>query len=165
MAKRAQCQLFGTPCLPSPSSEARFDLRFAITVLISIAHFPHSILILDFVIAEFFCFRRAPVSHRCWRALSAKTFYLAALVIISGSKNDVDFCFNFQLIFDCGFESNTLRAGIVTRRPLVLQLQKIDEGREYAEFMHLPRKRFTDFGTFLLLPNTNCFSLTVWVYL
>ena len=42
--------------------------------------------------------------------------------------------------------------GIVTRRPLVLQLHKIDEGsREYAEFLHLPRKRFTDFGTFLYL--------------
>ncbi|KAH9330008.1 hypothetical protein KI387_002116, partial [Taxus chinensis] len=38
-------------------------------------------------------------------------------------------------------------SGIVTRRPLVLQLHKIDEGnREYAEFMHLPRKKFTDFA-------------------
>ncbi|KAI4355237.1 hypothetical protein L6164_004030 [Bauhinia variegata] len=37
-------------------------------------------------------------------------------------------------------------SGIVTRRPLVLQLLKIDEGKEYAEFMHLPRKRFTDFA-------------------
>ncbi|KAF9616386.1 hypothetical protein IFM89_029640 [Coptis chinensis] len=37
-------------------------------------------------------------------------------------------------------------SGIVTRRPLVLQLHKIDEGREYAEFMHQPRKRFTDFA-------------------
>ncbi|KAI4328912.1 hypothetical protein L6164_021229 [Bauhinia variegata] len=37
-------------------------------------------------------------------------------------------------------------AGIVTRRPLVLQLHKVDEGKEYAEFMHLPRKRFTDFA-------------------
>ncbi|CAL0312582.1 unnamed protein product [Lupinus luteus] len=37
-------------------------------------------------------------------------------------------------------------SGIVTRRPLVLQLHKIEEGsREYAEFLHLPRKRFTDF--------------------
>ncbi|KAL0547003.1 hypothetical protein IC582_016924 [Cucumis melo] len=37
-------------------------------------------------------------------------------------------------------------SGIVTRRPLVLQLHKSDEGsREYAEFLHLPRKRFTDF--------------------
>ncbi|KAF5733513.1 DYNAMIN-like 1B isoform 1 [Tripterygium wilfordii] len=37
-------------------------------------------------------------------------------------------------------------AGIVTRRPLVLQLHRIDEGREYAEFMHLPKKKFTDFA-------------------
>ncbi|KDP28487.1 hypothetical protein JCGZ_14258 [Jatropha curcas] len=41
-------------------------------------------------------------------------------------------------------------AGIVTRRPLVLQLHRIDEGREYAEFMHLPRKKFTDFAILLL---------------
>nr|CAD1823600.1 unnamed protein product [Ananas comosus var. bracteatus] len=49
----------------------------------------------------------------------------------------------------CGIRSRDRRrrrAGIVTRRPLVLQLHKIDEGREYAEFMHLPRKRFTDFA-------------------
>lgn len=37
-------------------------------------------------------------------------------------------------------------SGIVTRRPLVLQLHRIDEGREYAEFAHQPRKRFTDFA-------------------
>ncbi|KAL2233791.1 UNVERIFIED_CONTAM: Dynamin-related protein 5A [Sesamum indicum] len=37
-------------------------------------------------------------------------------------------------------------SGIVTRRPLVLQLHRIEEGREYAEFGHLPRKRFTDFA-------------------
>ncbi|KAI4364959.1 hypothetical protein MLD38_020991 [Melastoma candidum] len=38
-------------------------------------------------------------------------------------------------------------SGIVTRRPLVLQLHKIEEGsREYAEFLHLPRKKFTDFA-------------------
>ncbi|KAL3613498.1 hypothetical protein CASFOL_031062 [Castilleja foliolosa] len=37
-------------------------------------------------------------------------------------------------------------SGIVTRRPLVLQLHRIDEGREYAEFGHLPRKRFSDFA-------------------
>ncbi|TXG50677.1 hypothetical protein EZV62_023201 [Acer yangbiense] len=37
-------------------------------------------------------------------------------------------------------------SGIVTRRPLVLQLHKLDEGREYAEFLHLPRKKFTDFA-------------------
>ncbi|CAH9113961.1 unnamed protein product [Cuscuta europaea] len=38
-------------------------------------------------------------------------------------------------------------SGIVTRRPLVLQLHKTDGGQqEYAEFSHLPRKRFTDFS-------------------
>ncbi|KAK9051467.1 hypothetical protein SSX86_028094 [Deinandra increscens subsp. villosa] len=38
-------------------------------------------------------------------------------------------------------------SGIVTRRPLVLQLHKT-EGRqeEYAEFGHMPRRRFTDFS-------------------
>ncbi|XP_051132375.1 phragmoplastin DRP1E-like [Andrographis paniculata] len=39
-------------------------------------------------------------------------------------------------------------SGIVTRRPLVLQLQKIEKGQqEYAEFGHLPRKRFSDFAS------------------
>ncbi|EPS62179.1 phragmoplastin, partial [Genlisea aurea] len=37
-------------------------------------------------------------------------------------------------------------SGIVTRRPLVLQLHRMSEGREYAEFGHLPKKRFTDFA-------------------
>ncbi|KAL8495753.1 hypothetical protein ACS0TY_019755 [Phlomoides rotata] len=38
-------------------------------------------------------------------------------------------------------------SGIVTRRPLVLQLQQIEEGQEeYAEFGHLPRRKFTDFS-------------------
>ncbi|GMI73644.1 DYNAMIN-like 1B [Hibiscus trionum] len=37
-------------------------------------------------------------------------------------------------------------AGIVTRRPLVLQLHRINEGKEYAEFMHLQKRRFTDFA-------------------
>nr|XP_043624794.1 phragmoplastin DRP1A-like [Erigeron canadensis] len=36
-------------------------------------------------------------------------------------------------------------SGIVTRRPLVLQLHRIEEGKEYAEFAHLPRKIFTDY--------------------
>lgn len=36
--------------------------------------------------------------------------------------------------------------GIVTRRPLVLQLHKTEEGQpEYAEFLHLPKRRLTDF--------------------
>ncbi|KAG7011512.1 Dynamin-related protein 1E, partial [Cucurbita argyrosperma subsp. argyrosperma] len=38
-------------------------------------------------------------------------------------------------------------SGIVTRRPLVLQLQKTEPGREeYAEFLHLPKKKFSDFS-------------------
>jgi GTPase SAR1 family protein len=37
-------------------------------------------------------------------------------------------------------------SGIVTRRPLVLQLHKTENGQEYAEFLHLPRKKFTDFA-------------------
>ncbi|KAE8816153.1 Dynamin-related protein 5A [Hordeum vulgare] len=42
-------------------------------------------------------------------------------------------------------------SSIVTRRPLVLQLHRIDGDREYAEFMHVPRKRFTDFGNSSIL--------------
>ncbi|PIN00340.1 hypothetical protein CDL12_27160 [Handroanthus impetiginosus] len=39
-------------------------------------------------------------------------------------------------------------SGIVTRRPLVLQLQKTEDGQqEYAEFGHLPRRRFSDFSS------------------
>lgn len=38
-------------------------------------------------------------------------------------------------------------SGIVTRRPLVLQLHKTDdEHEEYAEFHHLQRRKFTDFA-------------------
>ncbi|KAL6129170.1 hypothetical protein ACLB2K_072523 [Fragaria x ananassa] len=38
-------------------------------------------------------------------------------------------------------------SGIVTRRPLVLQLHKTDEGtQEYAEFLHLSKRRYTDFA-------------------
>ncbi|KAK6918134.1 Dynamin, N-terminal, partial [Dillenia turbinata] len=38
-------------------------------------------------------------------------------------------------------------SGIVTRRPLVLQLHKTEDGQqEYAEFLHLPKRRFTDFA-------------------
>ncbi|KZV19553.1 dynamin-related protein 1C-like [Dorcoceras hygrometricum] len=37
-------------------------------------------------------------------------------------------------------------SGIVTRRPLVLQLHKTEGGTEYAEFLHAPKKKFTDFA-------------------
>ncbi|KAJ6771817.1 DYNAMIN [Salix koriyanagi] len=38
-------------------------------------------------------------------------------------------------------------SGIVTRRPLVLQLHKIDGGSDYAEFLHTPKKKYTDFAS------------------
>ncbi|KAJ4805165.1 hypothetical protein LUZ62_017731 [Rhynchospora pubera] len=38
-------------------------------------------------------------------------------------------------------------SGIVTRRPLVLQLQQTQKGEaDYAEFLHLPNRKFTDFN-------------------
>ncbi|KAH6773921.1 DYNAMIN-like 1C [Perilla frutescens var. hirtella] len=37
-------------------------------------------------------------------------------------------------------------SGIVTRRPLVLQLHKTEGGTEYAEFLHAPKKKLTDFA-------------------
>ncbi|MBA0593293.1 hypothetical protein Gorai_010246 [Gossypium raimondii] len=43
-------------------------------------------------------------------------------------------------------------SGIVTRRPLVLQLHKTERGlQEYGEFLHLPKKKFTDFFVNLTL--------------
>lgn len=52
--------------------------------------------------------------------------------------------------------------GIVTRRPLVLQLQQTDKGQqEYAEFGHLARRKFTDFGNcyFIMVIVTQLFGL------
>ncbi|KAG6393310.1 hypothetical protein SASPL_147548 [Salvia splendens] len=47
---------------------------------------------------------------------------------------------------------DSMSLGIVTRRPLVLQLQHTEEGQEeYAEFGHLPKKRFTDYFVNLTL--------------
>ncbi|URE19756.1 Kinesin light chain [Musa troglodytarum] len=37
-------------------------------------------------------------------------------------------------------------SGIVTRRPLVLQLHKTESGSEYAEFLHAPRRKYNDFA-------------------
>ncbi|CAM6098643.1 unnamed protein product [Calypogeia fissa] len=36
-------------------------------------------------------------------------------------------------------------SGIVTRRPLVLQLHRTEDGRDYAEFLHMQGRKFTDF--------------------
>ncbi|MED6204411.1 Phragmoplastin drp1e [Stylosanthes scabra] len=38
-------------------------------------------------------------------------------------------------------------SGIVTRRPLVLQLHQVEsDAQEYAEFLHIPGRKFTDFA-------------------
>ena len=55
-----------------------------------------------------------------------------------------------------------IQTGIVTRRPLVLQLHRLDEGREYAEFGHLPRRKFTDFGKFLYCWCSNVDVTMIW---
>ncbi|CAL5401389.1 unnamed protein product [Camellia sinensis] len=55
-------------------------------------------------------------------------------------------------------------SGIVTRRPLVLQLYKIDEGQqEYGEFSHLPRRKFTDYD--IKLNRKGYFTEPVWDHL
>ncbi|KAL6543860.1 Phragmoplastin drp1c [Orobanche gracilis] len=43
------------------------------------------------------------------------------------------------------FSASWIR-GIVTRRPLVLQLHKTEGQTEYAEFLHAPKKKFNDFA-------------------
>jgi len=44
------------------------------------------------------------------------------------------------------WKENLIFVGIVTRRPLVLQLHKTENGTEdYAEFLHLTNKKFTNF--------------------
>ncbi|KAI8545541.1 hypothetical protein RHMOL_Rhmol07G0047700 [Rhododendron molle] len=51
-----------------------------------------------------------------------------------------------RVLEDGGHHGEFDRPGIVTRRPLVLQLYRIDEGQDYAEFSHLPRRKFSDFA-------------------
>lgn len=45
------------------------------------------------------------------------------------------------------FQHPCLCAGIVTRRPLVLQLHKVEGAEEYAEFLHKPNVRYKDWST------------------
>ncbi|KHG23038.1 Dynamin-related 1C -like protein [Gossypium arboreum] len=52
-------------------------------------------------------------------------------------------------------------SGIVTRRPLVLQLHKTESGTEYAEFLHAPKKRFTDFGDFIINNENTVYAVAV----
>lgn len=95
-------------------------------------------------------------SLQCLRALSERIFCLVDLVKIVFIISAVHIKF-YQYPITRNI-INISCTGIVTRRPLVLQLHRIEEGsREYAEFGHLPRKRFTDFGE--LLDNIYYYSL------
>lgn len=46
----------------------------------------------------------------------------------------------------------------------MLQLHKIDRGTEYAEFLHAPKKRFTDFGKADLPTDSFCFGFLSGVF-
>ena len=85
--------------------------------------------------------------ERCWEGFPAQGFRYGCSSSKSLSILASCFAFSDALICLVWFDS----AGIVTRRPLVLQLHRIDGDREYAEFMHVPRKRFTDFGNSSIL--------------
>jgi hypothetical protein len=74
-------------------------------------------------------------------------------------KYDVNFIFSFSVSCKEGFLLFNILdfSGIVTRRPLVLQLQKTEQGlQEYAEFLHLPKKRFTDFCMSFVVQMMRC---------
>ena len=94
------------------------------------------------------------LGEHCWAWLSSKRIRLARAFSILNFFVFFFFFFTdlFILFFaNCDkfvlFELAWIIAGIVTRRPLVLQLHKTDDGsQEYAEFLHIQRRRFTDFG-------------------
>lgn len=68
------------------------------------------------------------------KAKSSSEIYFSQFLVLNNA-----WCCFYVLHFKCCL-------GIVTRRPLVLQLHKIEEGlQDHAEFLHLPKKRFTDF--------------------
>lgn len=87
---------------------------------------------------------RVQGSLQFWKALLAVTFCLEDQVWL--------FILIFPQMINYGLAHFVFWCewivGIVTRRPLVLQLHKMEsETQEYAEFLHLPRRKFTDFGT------------------
>jgi hypothetical protein len=97
---------------------------------------------------------RVPVNPQCWRAWLGRISYPGVQVRLL--HYEIAACqVVWYLLVHCVLKMPVLfgwqPVGIVTRRPLVLQLHRIDGDREYAEFMHLPRKRFTDFGNSSIL--------------
>lgn len=87
---------------------------------------------------------RVPENLRCLKAQWAETFFPEDPVLFLSL-----YFLSAAFISDCLTNCKKiiyLMAGIVTRRPLVLQLHKTKDGsQEYAEFLHLPKKRFMDF--------------------
>lgn len=89
-------------------------------------------------------------SPQYWKALWGATFFLEdqvkLLVFTSASKAYfLTFIFYYPILIMWRVWTWII-AGIVTRRPLVLQLHRTEEGsQEYAEFLHLSRRKFTDF--------------------
>lgn len=76
-------------------------------------------------------------SRLCFKKKKAKKLYSLIFLFCYFANCDEFVVFGLALIV----------AGIVTRRPLVLQLHKTDDGtQEYAEFLHIPRRKFSDFG-------------------
>lgn len=111
--------------------------------------------VLNWISPDFlFCLNKSRVreNRRYWRALLGVTFFQEDQVKPFGftSHSKDYFCLLILSLLIattfCGVWI-WIAAGIVTRRPLVLQLHKTEEGsQEYAEFLHLPRRKFTDFG-------------------
>ncbi|GAB4857748.1 Phragmoplastin drp1e [Ancistrocladus abbreviatus] len=68
---------------------------------------------------------------------------LPSVVVVGGQSSGKSSV--LESIVGCDFLPRG--SGIVTRRPLVLQLYKTEQGQQdYAEFLHLPKRRFTDFS-------------------
>ncbi len=54
-------------------------------------------------------------------------------------------------------------SGIVTRRPLILQLHQVEQEEEWGEFGHIPNRKFTDFSLIRQEISAVCIaSLSLW---
>ncbi|KAG9134167.1 hypothetical protein Leryth_019864 [Lithospermum erythrorhizon] len=94
---------------------------------------------IQLLINKLYCFRRLMGRRRIYFSLWDALPSIAVVGGQSSGKSSV-------LESIVGKDFLPRGSGIVTRRPLVLQLNRIDERREYAEFGHIPRKKFTDFA-------------------
>ncbi|KAJ0948529.1 putative dynamin central domain, dynamin, GTPase region, GTPase effector domain, Dynamin superfamily [Helianthus annuus] len=105
-------------------------LKFDFIFLVAFASFELRCCVVDII----------RIIYRGLHKISNKyTSFMTDLIIQSSGKSSV-------LESIVGRDFLPRGSGIVTRRPLVLQLHKTDGGEEYAEFGHMPRRRFTDFS-------------------